>query len=757
MAFATKYEYTYYDARGVKTWVDIQDESGETKADIERMGDEPFVIEYEGKGNDVLEVIKGSSCKLTLMTSETQTWEEFWSASPKEYKIIISKYIDGSWYGIWTGWILPENISEEDVGHPHSFILTATDGLGDLKNYACDDDGTRYTGNTKLSSIIYYCLNKIGLGLNVVSAVNIYDTSMDNDPTTDDPLIQCNVNAEALLDENYVPRNCYDVLNEILKCYNARIFIGNIPGLSTNPTWNIIPIAENAQTFYCRELSDAATIAGYSTYNPQKTITTTWADRTSMLKFINNSKVKSKLSRYKKVRYVQDYGYKDRRLIPYSNFPSFIFSGGISDADIAHWSKGDSATLYYTIKDDYFSYLGIKYVAGDADYVYSPNVSYYDPMAAAGDGKLSFEVKFRMNGTPNATATFKMKIKLWDGSNWWYLKEGTGWTVLDSAITYSGISVESGWVVKNICVDELVSPPDYFVIMLYQPTSISGTVTSVDIEHFDMWLEPGLAYTFPRTTGTTASYDAKGTATKEITFKFGDAPSSVNELLVYQNLFYTVSPQTLTSSWRWHGSTESGHLKTLIENYLGHLYGNDRLQIEGEIFGSYSFADVLVDPNNDNKRFLCTGGSYHDRTCTWEAHWAEIFGHDYDEVLTLAEASASSSFDNIIVKTSSIQPDIRAKKDGEDYNNTGELNYTAGNYSFDIDVSPDIIQWAVSDDAAWVTCSDSGTGDKNGVAFSVTENDTGSPRSATITITESGTSYGAADWTITVHQIANPI
>jgi hypothetical protein len=103
--------------------------------------------------------VKGTSLEFTLISETAGQLSDLYTTDPYELQVQLSK---GS-ATIWTGYILREQYGEEYIEAPYPISLTATDGLGVLKELAYNENGIK----TPLE-LFYIFFNKINLPLDLL-------------------------------------------------------------------------------------------------------------------------------------------------------------------------------------------------------------------------------------------------------------------------------------------------------------------------------------------------------------------------------------------------------------------------------------------------------------------------------------------------------------------------------------------------------------------------------------------------------------
>ena len=198
--------------------------------------------EIEFKSNDFTEQLDGEDNRFApILTNaidlemlvENSNHESFINdlidAAENQFQIVIKK--DSSLH--FVGQILNDIISIEDAYFPYRFRITATDGLGRLKDISYNNSGSAYTGWATFQDHIHNCLNLTGLAAQfgasdpfLKTTVNWYE---DNHSVTAnlDPLTVTRVQHEVYYEQdkngNYTYTSAYDVLKSLLVIFGAQI------------------------------------------------------------------------------------------------------------------------------------------------------------------------------------------------------------------------------------------------------------------------------------------------------------------------------------------------------------------------------------------------------------------------------------------------------------------------------------------------------------------------------------------------------
>ena len=283
MALYNRYKNEHYSENGIHWKVEILDStlstgSMNTEFDLTPEG---VTIKWDGENDERYQPIKASSCNFTMMITNA-TLNGFLSllriADEGRFTIKVS-YSDGSsWYAYWRGFIVAENLAEEDVDYPFELDVEAIDGLGRLKDLDFNHSvtynaGTGYRALTYIKDMLSLCgyIADFGTGNTFLTTiVDLYENSMsDIGLTNSDPVYKTQIYADAFLqiDDNGVehPVPAIEVLENICKVFGARIF-------QSGGRWHFVQIQRyhTAGTVEYRRYDEAGNALGHGSTDLNK-------------------------------------------------------------------------------------------------------------------------------------------------------------------------------------------------------------------------------------------------------------------------------------------------------------------------------------------------------------------------------------------------------------------------------------------------------------------------------------------------------
>ena len=196
MAYGTKYRFQFVG--GTTYRVDLLEDGYSGSVTTRPLGKAP-VIRMQDSGS-----IRGTSCDLVLECQSDGEFVDLYTTNPFQYKVEVYM-IDGSnvsWI-VWRGYVATEIYSEPDIAPPYDVRITATDGIGILKEYNFEAVGAR-----SIRSHIMAMLKQAG----DVYPMFYYATKLCKYQDTETAFMD-----KGFIDLDYMAgETCYDVLKELL-------------------------------------------------------------------------------------------------------------------------------------------------------------------------------------------------------------------------------------------------------------------------------------------------------------------------------------------------------------------------------------------------------------------------------------------------------------------------------------------------------------------------------------------------------------
>ena len=183
---------------------------------------DPVQISWDQDDNFYDQII-GSTCQINLFVTDTTNYDDFYIADEREYKIKIS-YKDSSnnYQTYWQGWLLVDQFQEAVTSTPFPITLRGYDALGSLGGFT--QPLTTTSGNQLAGSFMVFTheiLENIDLGFDIYVSNDIQKDGASSGYNIFD---QSYCGADSFFSDGVDPKNCKEVLEQILKFTNSRIF-----------------------------------------------------------------------------------------------------------------------------------------------------------------------------------------------------------------------------------------------------------------------------------------------------------------------------------------------------------------------------------------------------------------------------------------------------------------------------------------------------------------------------------------------------
>ena len=198
MAYGVKYRFQFVSDGGTVYRVDLLEDGYSGTVTTRPLGKAPAIRMQDS------DCIRATSCDLVLECRSDGEFVDLYTTNPFQYRVEIYR-IDGNnaaWH-VWNGYVATEIYSEPDIAPPYDVRITATDGIGILKEYEFEPVGAK-----SIRSHICALLNKAGDD----APMFYYATKLCKYQDTE----------TAFMDKGFINldhmagKTCYDVLKELL-------------------------------------------------------------------------------------------------------------------------------------------------------------------------------------------------------------------------------------------------------------------------------------------------------------------------------------------------------------------------------------------------------------------------------------------------------------------------------------------------------------------------------------------------------------
>lgn len=239
MAFATKYQGTFYDRHGTQWRLQIKQDGYALDPVTIELAKPPVVVDWATDEAFKYAPICESRLEANIVVNTDFDYREFLVRDEDEYRVTLQKYISVSFVDWWYGSLIPDAFIEKYTDTPHVLKIMASDGLSKLKNIPYVSSGydrresTVYnTGFDNLLQILCEALARSNVECDVlIDGLLTYESnhsSTDGSGNRLSPLEQTFVrrpvwtNYDKNQDKYF--DDCYTVVSEICKLFGARIF-----------------------------------------------------------------------------------------------------------------------------------------------------------------------------------------------------------------------------------------------------------------------------------------------------------------------------------------------------------------------------------------------------------------------------------------------------------------------------------------------------------------------------------------------------
>ncbi len=292
--------------------------------------DEPVLLSWDSGGNPAgyLPEAVGANLDFNLYTSVAQ---QFLDTIKQDDRLHRIDYYRGNELQ-FRGYIDATSYTEKMLGAGQKVTITATDGLGQLKNTKfVNHQRERQEGRTNMLSIVLKCLSYCDVNLPIFCGLNLRDRLMAIDA---DPLAEAYVhrnayqkkNDKVIADEDII--DARTVLDNILRLFNAFLF-------QADGCWKIISLNEVQGGFETRVWSPAGlALTGVDTGSaPLRILPSQFATGDRELYWLNASQTHTVVAAAQIGKSVVDLQLEQN-----------LFKNG----DFVQWDGGNSRPLYWT-------------------------------------------------------------------------------------------------------------------------------------------------------------------------------------------------------------------------------------------------------------------------------------------------------------------------------------------------------------------------------------------------------------------------
>jgi len=638
MSYGVKYRNTYTDLLGVSHQVDILEEGYSGSITSVYATSDPVIFSWDPSDDTKYPTSIASSMDINFRSPSRQYFRSLFTASKFKYQV---KHYSATVLN-WVGYLIADLYKEVYESKDFAVSIKAADGLGLLVNMDfVDANGDAYTGLKSDFDIIKIMLDKIGNERAIITAINIYETTMDND-TGDDPLKQAYTNCDI-----FYGMNCADVLAEILKPYGAMLF-------QDANGWNVIRFSQLKGSYVRRIYNAAGVYSSSGSYDPSKTLTDeneTLANRNVMVMGATSMQV---IPAMKELNINQDYGYVDN-IIPGGNMPKKEFTwtwsslgrNGYYRYVSNKWQlkipapQTCSPIIEGAVIDAKNEQMAIK-IEGivDASFLSGKTYAKYAESTfpiVADDKKVIFSIEYAataINQTIPAAANIPVDIyiQIQIGSKY---RTSTGWTTNgndpDSYLSIANYTANSGWADKSF---EIESVPEsgtctiHVLQMFYEYSGSNIFAGTLLIKKIGMEFPEGDTDLEFKTTIN----DKNNYIPSDIDIMCADLPDITNNKIIYANGKY-LSDATPTVLWQEKDNNIQEPIVVSLARIITDQHLTPTVSYDALIRHSHcSIGSVIADPWDGCIYRVLSIGSFNVANCEMRCKLCEII--DQEGLLT---------------------------------------------------------------------------------------------------------------------------
>ena len=614
MSYGDKYKFEYKDQPlGRRTTVIISEDGYAGEVEWIKGGGDPVQIESKSDNNYILNQIYGSECTLTIISETSMKFVDLFNSNAFKYQVTIWKEPepDESQIVWWIGYLLPDEYSEPlDFYINYEVSLRARDVLGGLKTTDfLNDNGQKYVGKAKVTTIIANCLRKTRLNLFINFSVNLEEV---NFPGAIDPLDNIYLDYEAFYTDK-IP-NCEDVLKQILQSFGARIIMNKgswwIQRVAVFRSQHTVYVYGSDGTYYYNFL-----------YNPKLDYTGKY-DQTNNRLFFAEKKGNLEINAaYKEFEIVQDYG-KRKSIIKNYNFQNNVIGihtvteqsndifynwniiqtpPGNSEVSIRLWWEQYAQSLNYSFPNNRLSWY-----ANDPVYISLTNK----------------QLKIKINFGKITNGYFIYKIKI--GNTYFEVVGEDGEIATAHNTEYVN---EKNWYNINLGSDSIEFTiveqiEGYFIF------SFGGSDAWLKSIETDFILEDAVS---PEDVNYKVSVDQKNNEIPEmIKSILGDLPNFLDNEDVYSGGYWGFNGAEFVPTYSWVILSTDRRLSlmeiladTILDQYL-----RPKQKISGELIGNFDFNHTIIIPFMGNKMYFPIRISLSDKYCKFDVEMIELLETD---------------------------------------------------------------------------------------------------------------------------------
>ncbi len=168
-----------------------------------------------------LDPIRGTSLDLAITASVDLSFEDLYTQNEGDFTVKFYRSTILQFVGI----LKPDGIFQSFVNDVWDINVQAVDGLGLLSDLSfVNKNGSSFSGKMSFLDVIYNCLNRTGLQLDINTFVELYYDGIVSPDANTDVLALANINVDRFVrDDDGTIMSCLEVLTNVLTIFSAVI------------------------------------------------------------------------------------------------------------------------------------------------------------------------------------------------------------------------------------------------------------------------------------------------------------------------------------------------------------------------------------------------------------------------------------------------------------------------------------------------------------------------------------------------------
>ncbi|WP_460893258.1 hypothetical protein [Rufibacter soli] len=518
--------------------------------------------------------------------------------------------------------------------------MTASDGLGTLKHYPyTDPNGNPFTGERRALDVIFDCLDRLDLGLPLVSLVDVYEDSMvettdlqDPNPIVSDPLFQVELPTSAFLDAKGLPVDCETALRQVLETFGARIY-------QANGRFYVECVDAKRGTVWAVTYTKDRAFESYQLVSP---VIATALPNTGGLQWIGGTQQREIIPAYKHTVVRSELQILEN-LVPGGDLRPVDFTGsGLLKGWVALGPDNTPVPYAHAVegKDKRsVSFQGPTPIdQGAANRWVSPSF----PLAYEMDTTLYVKLSYKVEAVPDTLSDPILYFRLTDGTHTY---TNLGW---QSAGEYAfHVNDQPAKDAFELIIPGVPADGNYRLEVL----EASNNVDLADFRLYGARLQalPQGVYPYEENTVTVTNPKRYSFSPPVREVYFTDTQPTANFRLVHGNYLAVAGKQS--TGWHLKGQGGSNNLANLLAANIAYNYSRPSHLLRGSLEGVVSYFNTIQEPYDGGRLFMWGGLSMDLRMATHTGTLLELVTPLGPRVYRVLEARGKRKLENGAFRT----------------------------------------------------------------------------------------------------------